>query len=96
MNIETGVNLAKLMDAAEEKVAPLMQSPIVIDRGNLSSGYAGVYNSFLLHVKHAAEKFGVGVSEIMEELGKRQTVAGQEDWILDVALELAERKGITV
>lgn len=96
MNIETGINLAILMDAAEEKVAPLIQTPIVIDRGNLSSGYAGVYNSFLLHVKHAAEKFGVGVSEIMEELGKRQSVAGQEDWILDVAVELAEKKGITV
>ncbi|MDR7077311.1 4-hydroxy 2-oxovalerate aldolase [Neobacillus niacini] len=96
MNIETGINLAILMDAAEEKIAPLMQSPIVIDRGNLSSGYAGVYNSFLLHVKHAAEKFGVGVSEIMEELGKRQAVAGQEDWILDVAVELAEKKGLKV
>jgi 4-hydroxy 2-oxovalerate aldolase len=96
MNIETGINLAILMDAAEEKVALLMQSPIVIDRGNLSSGYAGVYNSFLLHVRHAAEKFGVGVSEIMEELGKRQAVAGQEDWILDVAVELAEKKRVKV
>jgi 4-hydroxy 2-oxovalerate aldolase len=96
MKVETGINLAILMDAAEEKIAPLMQSPIVIDRGNLSSGYAGVYNSFLLHVKHAAEKFGVGVSEIMEELGKRQAVAGQEDWILDVAVELAEKKGLKV
>jgi 4-hydroxy 2-oxovalerate aldolase len=96
MKIETGINLAILMDAAEEKIVPLMQSPIVIDRGNLSSGYAGVYNSFLLHVKHAAEKFGVGVSEIMEELGKRQAVAGQEDWILNVAVELAEKKGLKI
>lgn len=84
------------MDAAEEKVAPIMKSPIVVDRDNLSSGYAGVYNSFLLHVKHAAEKFGVGVGEIMEELGKRQTIAGQEDWIIDVAVELANKKGVKV
>ena len=96
MNLETGINLAILMDAAEEVVAPLMQSPIVIDRDNLSSGYAGVYNSFLLHVRHAAEKFGVKASEIMEELGKRNAVAGQEDWILDVAVELAEKKGLKV
>lgn len=96
MNVDTGVNLAILMDAAEEIVAPLMKSPIIIDRDNLSSGYAGVYNSFLLHVRHAAEKFGVGVSEIMEELGKRNAVAGQEDWILDVAVELAEKKGLKV
>ena len=96
MNLDTGINLSILMDAAEEVVAPLMQTPIVIDRDNLSSGYAGVYNSFLLHVRHAAEKFGVGVSEIMEELGKRNAVAGQEDWILDVAVELAEKKGLKV
>ncbi|WP_342431738.1 4-hydroxy-2-oxovalerate aldolase [Neobacillus sp. FSL H8-0543] len=96
MNLETGINLAILMDAAEEVVAPIMEVPIVIDRDNLSSGYAGVYNSFLLHVRHAAEKFGVPVSEIMEELGKRNAVAGQEDWILDVAVELAEKKGLKV
>lgn len=93
MKLDLGINLSILMDTAEEVVAPLMPSPIVINRDNLSSGYAGVYNSFLLHVRHAAEKFGVTVSEIMEELGKRQAVAGQEDWILDVAVKLAEQKG---
>ena len=96
MNIDTGIHLSTLMDVAEEVVAPLMKTPIVIDRDNLSSGYAGVYNSFLLHVRHAAEKFGVRASEIMEELGKRQAIAGQEDWILDVAVELAEKKGLRV
>lgn len=96
MKLDSGINLSILMDTAEEVVAPLMPSPIVIDRDNLSSGYAGVYNSFLLHVRHAAEKFGVTVSEIMEELGKRQAVAGQEDWILDVAVKLAEEKGLNV
>ncbi|MGJ7920864.1 4-hydroxy-2-oxovalerate aldolase [Neobacillus sp. LXY-4] len=96
MKLDLGINLSILMDTAEEVVAPLMPSPIVINRDNLSSGYAGVYNSFLLHVRHAAEKFGVTVSEIMEELGKRQAVAGQEDWILDVAVKLAEQKGLKV
>jgi 4-hydroxy 2-oxovalerate aldolase len=96
MEIETGINLAILMDAAEEVIAPLMPNPIVIDRDNLSSGYAGVYNSFLLHVRHAAERFGVSASEILEELGKRQAIAGQEDWILDVATQLAEKKQLKV
>lgn len=96
MNIDTGINLSTLMDVAEEVVAPLMKTPIVIDRDNLSSGYAGVYNSFLLHVRHAAEKFGVKASEIMEELGKRHAIAGQEDWILDVAVKLAEKKRLRV
>lgn len=96
MRFETGINLSILMDTAEEVVVPLMQTPIVIDRDNLSSGYAGVYNSFLLHVRHAAEKFGVNASEIMEELGKRQAIAGQEDWILEVAVELAEKKALKI
>ncbi|MCQ6282486.1 4-hydroxy-2-oxovalerate aldolase [Bacillus sp. EB600] len=96
MQIETGINLSILMDTAEEVIAPLTPNPIVIDRDNLSSGYAGVYNSFLLHVRHAAEKFGVKASEIMEELGKRQAIAGQEDWIIDVAFQLAEKKKLKV
>ncbi|WP_413299765.1 4-hydroxy-2-oxovalerate aldolase [Bacillus sp. 1P10SD] len=96
MELETGINLSILIDLAEEAVAPLMPSPIVLDRDNLSSGYAGVYNSFLLHVRHAAEKFNVNPSDIMAELGRRQAVAGQEDWILDVAMELAAKKGVKV
>ncbi|RDE31151.1 4-hydroxy-2-oxovalerate aldolase [Parageobacillus thermoglucosidasius] len=92
MGFDTGLNLSILMDLAEDVIAPMLPYPIVIDRDNLSSGYAGVYNSFLLHVRHAAEKFGVNASDIVEELGKRQAIAGQEDWILDVAVKLAERK----
>ncbi|WP_068675436.1 4-hydroxy-2-oxovalerate aldolase [Oceanobacillus sp. Castelsardo] len=96
MELDTGINLTGLMDLSEEVVAPIMPVPIVIDRDNLSSGYAGVYNSFLMHVRHAAEKFDLNPTEIMEELGKRQAIAGQEDWILDVALELAEKKKLGV
>lgn len=95
MGLETGIDLSILMDTAEEIVDPIMPNPIIIDRDNLSSGYAGVYNSFLLHVRHAAEKFGVKPSEIMAELGKRQAIAGQEDWIFDVAMELAEKSKLT-
>ncbi|RLL43743.1 4-hydroxy-2-oxovalerate aldolase [Oceanobacillus piezotolerans] len=92
MNIDTGISLSILMDLAEEVVAPIIPAPIVIDRDNLSSGYAGVYNSFLLHVRHAAKQFHLNPTEIMEELGRRQAIAGQEDWILDIALELAKEK----
>ncbi|WP_067726940.1 4-hydroxy-2-oxovalerate aldolase [Oceanobacillus damuensis] len=92
MGIDTAISLAGLMDLSEEVVAPIMPGPIVIDRDNLASGYAGVYNSFLLHVRKAAEQFDLNPTEIMEELGKRQAIAGQEDWILDIALELAEKK----
>ena len=96
MEIKSGLDLSILMDVAEDVVAPIMLGPIVLDRDNLSSGYAGVYNSFLLHVRHAAEKFNLNPAEILTELGKRQAIAGQEDWIIDVALELVEKKGLKV
>jgi 4-hydroxy 2-oxovalerate aldolase len=63
----------------------------VIDRAGLLLGYAGVYGSFLLHAQRAAERYQVDVGEILLELGRRRIVGGQEDMILDVALELARK-----
>jgi 4-hydroxy 2-oxovalerate aldolase len=91
-NIDVGISLATLMNAAEEIVTPVMKYPPIIDRDNLASGYAGVYNSFLLHVREAAKKFDVDAVAIIEELGRRSAVAGQEDWIIEVAMQLASKK----
>ena len=89
--IETGVDPLILMDVAEEVVRPLMPRQQVIDRAGLLLGYAGVYGSFLLHAERAADRYNVPVSEILLELGRRQVVGGQEDMIIDVALELARK-----
>ena len=89
--IETGIDPLKLMDVAEDIVRPLMPRQQVIDRAGLLLGYAGVYGSFLLHSQRAAERYGVPQSEILLELGRRKVVGGQEDMIIDVALELAQR-----
>jgi 4-hydroxy 2-oxovalerate aldolase len=86
---ETGVDLWKVMDVAEEVVAPIMPRPQVIDRTALVLGYAGVYSSFLLHAERAGRKYGVGTREILVELGRRGVVGGQEDIIIEVAAELA-------
>ncbi len=91
LGIETGVDPLAMMDAAEEVVRPLMPRPQVVDRDGLLLGYAGVYSSFLLHAQRAAERFGVDTKDILIELGRRKVVGGQEDMILDVAVELAER-----
>jgi len=85
----TGVDPLKLMDLAEEIVRPLMPRQQVIDRAGLLLGYAGVYGSFLLHSQRAAERYNVSQAEILLELGRRKVVGGQEDMIIDVALELA-------
>jgi len=79
------------MDVAEEIVRPIMPRQQVIDRAGLLLGYAGVYGSFLLHAERAAERYDVPVAEILLELGQRQVVGGQEDMIIDVALELARK-----
>ncbi|KIL35827.1 4-hydroxy-2-oxopentanoic acid aldolase [Cohnella kolymensis] len=92
MGIKTGIDLYKLMDTAEEVIAPLLQSPQEITRDNLVLGYAGVYSSFLLHAQRASKKYGIDSRDILIELGRRKVVGGQEDMIVDVADELARQR----
>ena len=91
--ISTGVDLLQMMDAAQEVVRPIHPEMGVIDRDGLMLGYAGVYGSFLLHAKRAAARFGVDSKQILLELGRRGVVGGQEDMIIDVALEMSRRDG---
>jgi 4-hydroxy 2-oxovalerate aldolase len=92
LGIETGIDIYKMMDLAEEIVAPILQVPQEITRNSLVLGYAGVYSSFLLHAKRAAQKFDIDSRDILIELGKRKVVGGQEDMIVDVAAEIAKQK----
>ena len=89
--IASGVDPLKLMDLAEEVTRPLMPRQQVVDRAGLLLGYAGVYGSFLLHAERAAERYGVPQADILLELGRRKVVGGQEDMIIDVAVELARK-----
>jgi 4-hydroxy 2-oxovalerate aldolase len=92
LGYETGVDLFKVMDVAEEIVRPLMKRPQIVDREALTIGYAGVYSSFLLFANRAAARFGVEARDILMELGRRGAVGGQEDWIIEVALQLKAQK----
>ena len=92
MVIETGVDVFKIQDVAEDRVLPIMDHPIRIDRDALTLGYAGVYSSFLLFAKRAEAKYGVPAREILVELGRRGMVGGQEDMIEDTAMTLARER----
>jgi 4-hydroxy-2-oxovalerate/4-hydroxy-2-oxohexanoate aldolase len=94
MGVETGVDLFKAMDIAEDLIVPMMEHMVRVDRDSLTLGFAGVYSSFLLFAKRSAEKYNLSSREILMELGRRRTVGGQEDMIEDLALDMAKAKGV--
>lgn len=89
LGIKTGIDLYKIMDLAEETVAPLLQIPQEIALDNLLLGYTGIHTEFSKHIRRTAAKFGIDVRDIFIELEKRKAVSGQHDLIAEVAGEIA-------
>jgi len=94
MGLRTDVALYPLMDAADQLVRPIQRRPVQTDGNALMLGFAGIYSSFLLHTERAAELHGVDPRDILMELGRRKMIGGQEDMIVDVALDL-KKNGAT-
>ena len=89
LGVTTGIDLPAVLAAADEVVAPYIERMPLMDRNSIMLGYAGAYSSFLLHAIRAAERYGVAAHEILNEVGRRGYVGGQEDMIIDVALALS-------
>ncbi|NIL76121.1 4-hydroxy-2-oxovalerate aldolase [Rhodococcus sp. B10] len=88
LGIETGIDFFAICDAAEDVVRPVMPAECLLDRQALMMGYAGVYSSFLRHAERQAERYGVSTAELLVRAGERKLVGGQEDQLIDIALEL--------
>ena len=89
---ETGIDIFKLMDVAEDLIAPIIETPQIIDRDSLTLGYAGVYSSFKLFAQREGARYGIDSRDILMELGRQGVVGGQEDMVADVASEMAANK----
>ena len=94
LGIRTGIDVLKIIDAAEDVVRPVMDEECVLDRLALIMGYAGVYSSFLKHAYRAADRYGVSGAEILLECGRQRLVGGQEDQIIQIAAELARNGSV--
>lgn len=94
MKYEHGVDLYKTMDVSSDSLIPILNSKGLSPQTNLDAmliGYSGVYSSFMLHARRAADRFNVDVRDVLMELGRRKAVGGQEDWIIEVAQQISKK-----
>jgi 4-hydroxy 2-oxovalerate aldolase len=92
LGVPVAADVQQLLAAAEDVMRPMLPHLPQQDRSAIVQGYAGVYSSFLLHAERAAERYGVPAHEILQQVGEAGYVGGQEDMIIDIAIELAERR----
>ena len=88
LGITTGIDVPAVLQAAQEVVRPFIPRLPWMDRSAIVQGVAGVYSCFLLHAERAAERYGVPAHAILQRVGEAGYVGGQEDMIIDVALQL--------
>ena len=93
---ETGIDLYRLLEAADLAERELVQQIPTTDSITIVSGLAGVFSGYSKPVRRIAEQFGVDPRYVFFALGKREVIAGQEDVILEVAAELQARVEVEV
>jgi 4-hydroxy 2-oxovalerate aldolase len=88
MGFVTGIDLYKMLDAADLAENTMVKSMPYISSTSIVSGMSGVFSGFIKHVDRISAEHGVDPRDIFFELGRRNAVAGQESLILEVALSL--------
>jgi 4-hydroxy 2-oxovalerate aldolase len=89
LGVDTGLDVLGLLDAAENVVRPYLPRWPKMDRNAIVQGWVGIYSSFLLHAETAAERYKVPTHDVLRRCGELGLVGGQEDMIIDVAIQLA-------
>ncbi|WP_406036485.1 4-hydroxy-2-oxovalerate aldolase [Micromonospora sp. NBC_00898] len=92
LGVTTGIDVQQVLASADDVVRPYLPRLPWADRAAIVQGYAGVYSSFLLHAQHAAARYDVPAHAILERVAEAGYVGGQEDMIIDVALQLAAER----
>lgn len=95
LGIDIGeVDVTAVQNAAEDVLRPMVDRLPMMDRGSIVQGQMGVYNSFLFHAERAAERYDVAAADILREIGRRGYVGGQEDMLIDVAVDLQHQASL--
>jgi 4-hydroxy 2-oxovalerate aldolase len=88
----TGVDLYKILDAADLVEEHILQVVPTIKSDSIISGLAGVFSGFSKHVNRISKEYKVDPRDVYIELGKRKVVGGQEDLIIEVVMDLVNIK----
>ncbi len=91
MEYETGISLYKILDAAEIAQENIIEELPTIKNLSIISGLSGVFSGFSKPVSRVAKEYELDARDIFVELGRRKVVAGQEDLIVEVALDLKKK-----
>ncbi|RFD24686.1 4-hydroxy-2-oxovalerate aldolase [Mycobacterium uberis] len=93
IGVKTGIDFFDIVDAAEDVVRPAMPAECLLDRNALIMGYSGVYSSFLKHAIRQGERYDIPTSALLYRAGRRKLIGGQEDQLIDIALEIKHEQG---